>query len=129
MTSKALELLGQIEDAAADFLMGRPSPCLCDLCVRRRAAIASVVALRAEIERLQADADRIDALEAEIKREPLLLHNCWESADWPRSPRGLGLIPQNPRTLRQAIDAIRATLNADPNAKEEIAREMEGRNG
>lgn len=52
------------------------------------------------------DTARLDWLEREIKREPLLLHNL-AAYDLPAHPRGLGLIPWNPRSLRNAIDAAK----------------------
>ena len=56
------------------------------------------------------DAERLDFLERDIKENgPLLLHNTTgsDSPDWAGyRGRGLGLIPSNPRTLRQAIDSM-----------------------
>ena len=48
------------------------------------------------------DSERLDYLESEMKREPLVLHNLMDL----RGPyRGLGLI-QGFRTLRQSIDEM-----------------------
>jgi hypothetical protein len=61
--------------------------------------------LRESLETARQDSERLDKLEREVKAEPLLLHNC-APGKLPRTiPRGLGLLPHNPRTLRQAIDA------------------------
>ena len=75
-----------------------------DLCADDRAALRWAVA---EIERLRQDAARLDWLESESKTDPILLHNLSSGSDFPRHPRGLGLTPWQPRTLRAAIDAAR----------------------
>ncbi len=73
--------------------------------------IAPYVARIAELERKLADAKedtaRLNWLEGEMRDEPLLLHNCHSGDEFPQHPRGLGLTPWRPRTLREAIDAAR----------------------
>lgn len=54
---------------------------------------------------LREDADRLDALEAEVLSEALLLHNSMVHTLGCRH-RGLGLLGGR-RTLRQAIDSMR----------------------
>jgi len=63
------------------------------------------VKLRSQLVNAEKDKARLDWLEQRIKDEPLLLHNCHDSSEWPRWPLGLGLTPWEPRSLRAAIDA------------------------
>jgi hypothetical protein len=53
-----------------------------------------------------ADSARIDLLEAEMRSEPLLLHNLAGGEHFSQHLRGLGLL-QGQRTLREAIDCMR----------------------
>lgn len=52
---------------------------------------------------LERDRARLNALQKDIRKEPLMLHNCSGSDEWPKHPRGLGLLCGK-RTLRRAID-------------------------
>ena len=65
----------------------------------------------ADNEQLRKDKARLDWLEQRTKDEPLLLHNCHDSSEWPRWPLGLGLTPWEPRSLRAAIDAAQQEAN------------------
>jgi hypothetical protein len=67
--------------------------------------------LERENAELRKDKARLDWLEQRIKDEPLLLHNCHDSSEWPRWPLGLGLTPWEPRSLRAAIDAAQQEAN------------------
>jgi hypothetical protein len=58
------------------------------------------------------DTARLNRLEEEIRREPILLHNCESASDWPTHPRGLGLTPWSPRSLREALDRLAETAHA-----------------
>jgi len=60
------------------------------------------------------DAQRIDWLETEMKREPLVLHdllNLRPAIGWNTNYRGLGLL-QGGRTLRDAIDSAAGARSA-----------------
>lgn len=65
------------------------------------------------------DKDRLEFLEAEVRKNgPLLIHNAIrpEGPEWQGyRGRGLGLLPHNPRTLREAIDsmACRSKVKSD----------------
>ena len=74
-------------------------------------------AIIAELEELRKDKARIDGLEAEMKREPLVLHDCSGSESWPSRMRGLGLIPSKPRTLRQSLDSMLQLPQPAPEVK------------
>lgn len=56
------------------------------------------------------DTERLNWLEKEMLEEPLLLHNCRSGDEFPPRARGLGLTPRQPRTLREAIDAVRREI-------------------
>ena len=70
---------------------------------------------RRELAALKADAERLDALEAEANAEPLLLHEGY-AIDF-RGFRGLGLRGLN-RTLRMAIDQMRGYVTLEPTTPE-----------
>jgi hypothetical protein len=76
------------------------------------------------------DKEIIDFLEAEVKDEPILLHNTNGSEEWPKYPRGLGLTPWEPRTLRQAVELMAASRDEKPNSclNWAISDDAEGRN-
>lgn len=67
---------------------------------------AEINAAQTELTELYADRDRLTQLQADIKKEPLLLHNCHTAEEWPTRPLGLGLTPWGPRTLREALDSM-----------------------
>ena len=74
-------------------------------------------AIISEIEALRRDKARIDGLEAEMKIEPLVLHDCSGPKSWPSRMRGLGLIPSKPRTLRQSLDSMLQLPQPAPEVK------------
>ncbi len=66
--------------------------------------------LRTALSEARADTARIDWLESEARRDPLLLHNYHPGASVSRtsgSYRGLGMLDSR-RTIREAIDAASA---------------------
>lgn len=108
MTNKSIQTAEQCFRLSKQFT-GETAALLRDAAQEIQESLMREATMRAEVEELINDRERIDALEQEIKEEPMMIHDCAGASEWPKHPRGLGLL-QGKRTLRTALDALRGNI-------------------